>query len=208
MKQLRIPALLALLVTAACDPQVPDSAAGFDRYDGYRLEREAALTGQPLDQPATVQPPAETDLAAPAQAPGTGGTVVVNNPGLSDEQSFEAVTARETIESDKERLARQGAAYEVITPTAVPERRTTGPNIVEYALSTSNGVGQSLYRRSGFTSEAAFKRNCIKYASDDLAQEAFLKAGGPERDRLNLDPDGDGFACYWDPAPFRMAVSR
>ena len=26
-----------------------------------------------------------------------------------------------------------------------------------------------------------------------------------ERDRMGLDPDGDGFACAWDPAPFRLA---
>jgi hypothetical protein len=43
--------------------------------------------------------------------------------------------------------------------------------------------------------------------SDDLAQEAFLSEGGPERDRLGVDPDGDGFACRWDPTPFRRAAS-
>ena len=34
-----------------------------------------------------------------------------------------------------------------------------------------------------------------------------LPCGGPERDPRGLDPDGDGFACDWDPAPFRAAVS-
>jgi hypothetical protein len=42
--------------------------------------------------------------------------------------------------------------------------------------------------------------------TQDAAQEAFLAAGGPERDRNNLDPDGDGFACWWDPEPFRRAM--
>jgi hypothetical protein len=41
-----------------------------------------------------------------------------------------------------------------------------------------------------------------------MAQIAFLERGGPKRDTLGLDPDGDGFACYWDPAPFRKAVSN
>ena len=40
------------------------------------------------------------------------------------------------------------------------------------------------------------------------AQQAFLEAGGPERDRKGLDPDGDGYACAWDPTPFRAAVQQ
>ena len=71
-------------------------------------------------------------------------------------------------------------------------------------LATTNRVGQQVYSRSGLTSTARFQRNCARYASPDLAQEAFLAAGGPERDRRGLDPDGDGFACFWDPTPFRM----
>ena len=39
-----------------------------------------------------------------------------------------------------------------------------------------------------------------------LAQEEFLRTGGPERDKLGVDPDGDGFACAWDPRPFRTAL--
>jgi hypothetical protein len=62
-----------------------------------------------------------------------------------------------------------------------------------------------LYKRGGISlrdQDAA----CAKYASPDLAQQAFLERGGPERDRLGVDPDGDGFACSWDPRPFRTAL--
>ncbi len=52
------------------------------------------------------------------------------------------------------------------------------------------------------------ERNCAKYGSPDLAQMAFLSKGGPKRDRMGLDPDGDGYACSWDPAPFRQAVKN
>ena len=38
----------------------------------------------------------------------------------------------------------------------------------------------------------------------DQAQQDFLAKGGPERDRMGVDPDGDGFACAWDPRPFRL----
>ena len=46
---------------------------------------------------------------------------------------------------------------------------------------------------------------CAAFASPDQAQIDFLARGGPERDRKGLDPDGDGFACSWNPAPFRKA---
>ena len=38
---------------------------------------------------------------------------------ISDEQDFSAVSSRETIESDKERLARNRAQYQVVQPTAI-----------------------------------------------------------------------------------------
>jgi len=122
---------------------------------------------------------------------------------ISDEQDFAAVSERETIESDAERLARNRAQYTVIQPTAVPERTNTGPNIVQYALSTTHNPGTQMYSRSSirFTDPQAA---CARYASPDLAQQAFLEAGGPERDRRGLDPDGDGYACAWDPRPFRQ----
>ncbi|WP_050527298.1 hypothetical protein [Pseudorhodobacter aquimaris] len=126
--------------------------------------------------------------------------------GISDEQNFDAVAGRETIESDAERLARQRAQYEVIAPTALPQRSgDIGPNIVEFALSTTHAPGTQMYKRGGlFTRDPLV--TCAKYASPDLAQEAFLANGGPARDREGLDPDGDGFACGWDPRPFRTAL--
>lgn len=132
--------------------------------------------------------------------------VDVNNPGISDEQSFAAVSSRESIESDAARLERQRAAYRVVEPQAVPQRTgRAGPNIVQYALATSNPVGQPVYSRGGLFAERKFRAACAKFASPDLAQQSFLREGGPERDPLGVDPDGDGFACSWDPAPFRAA---
>lgn len=140
---------------------------------------------------------------APATIAPQAGEMVHNNTGISDEQDFAAVSQRETIESDAERLARNRAQYTVIQPTAVPERTETGPNIVAYALSTTHNPGTQVHSRSSlrFTDPMAA---CARYASPDLAQQAFLAAGGPERDRRGLDPDGDGFACAWDPRPFRL----
>jgi hypothetical protein len=134
----------------------------------------------------------------------SGEMAAVPSGRISDEQDFGAVASRETIESDKERIERNRAQYTVIQPTAVPERTgAAGPNIVQYALSTTHNPGTQVYRRSSlrFTDPMAV---CARYGSSDLAQQAFLEAGGPERDRKGLDPDGDGFACSWDPRPFRL----
>jgi hypothetical protein len=206
-------AVLSMLALAACQPSVPAEGVGFGDYDSYRaaqLERDRILTGQaPILPPvgATAQP-AGAPLSAIPAAPSTpvAAAPIRNNPGISDEQNFDAVSARETIESDAERLARLRAEYQVIQPEALPERGgDTGPNIVAFALQTTNAVGQPVYRRSGFRADARFQSACARYSSPDEAQRAFLERGGPEEDRMGVDPDGDGFACFWDPGPFRAA---
>lgn len=141
---------------------------------------------------------------APTTIREESGEMVHANSGISDENDFQAVSQRETIASDKERIERNRAQYVVIQPGALPTRPgELGPNIVDFALATTNPVGVPLYRRSSFgIGNAASK--CARYASPDLAQAEFLAKGGPERDRLGLDPDGDGYACTWDPSPFRL----
>lgn len=126
--------------------------------------------------------------------------------GISDEQDFAAVSSRESIESDAARLAGYRANYEQAQPEALPERPAgSSASIVQYALSTTNSIGQSVYQRSALSGEARAQRNCSRYTSADFAQIAFLESGGPQRDRYGIDPDGDGFACAWNPAPFRAA---
>ncbi len=166
--------------------------------------------------------PAPAPVPAPVPAPTTPGTVstassIAVTPisaqgarprGISDEQDFGAVSERETIETDAGRLARLRASRREVAPEPVPARPAdAAPNIVAYAIAAPNAVGEPLYRRSGLLSVARLRDACRRYASPDRAQEAFLAAGGPRRDRRGLDPDGDGYACGWDPAPFRRAVN-
>ncbi len=212
--------VLALL--AACAPPVPDSnpdrGVGFDDFNSYRAQQDAELAqSEPATTPAAPATEAEQLAADTRAALGQGdaeaevaatGPLEIDNRGISDEQSFEAVSSRETIESDAERLRAQRQAYRVVEPTAVPTRPAdTGPNIVAYALQATNQPGQQVYRRTNLLSDGQAKaqRACARYASPDLAQQDFLANGGPERDRLGVDPDGDGFACGWDPRPFRAA---
>lgn len=186
---------LALVALAACSPEVPNSAAGvgFDDYSTYGAEAVPA-SGLPISD----EVPGGVETAALPR----------DTAGISDEQDFEAVSERQTIESDAERLERLRAEYQVIQPTALPEREGQGgPNIVAFALETVHPVGTQMYRRPGTQpSREAFLTRCAAYVSNDAAQRAFLEAGGPERDRRRLDPDGDGYACLWDPTPFRAAM--
>jgi hypothetical protein len=188
--------------------------AAIDRADGSAPPggTSAPLTGPTTGAVIGAAGPASFDTSssirprgnAPAGIREERGEMARANGGISDENDFTAVSQRETIESDRARIERNRAQYQVIQPGAVPTRPgEVGPNIVDYALATSHPRGTQLYRRSslGVGNSAA---KCAGYASPDLAQQAFLARGGPERDRLGLDPDGDGYACAWDPSPFRL----
>ena len=217
---------VAALTLAGC--------AGTGGYNDYQASREAELignapgngvSGNGVPAPAEVRsaPLGSGDPAidaAEAALSGTAGAsyggasyaaapqAVTNSEGISQENSFDAVSGERDIAQDAALIARNRAQYEVIQPTALPTRSgAQGPNIVQYALSTTNARGTPLYRRSTFRAETKAARVCAEYPSSDLAQEAFLAAGGPQKDRRGFDPDGDGFACAWDPAPYR-AVRR
>ena len=137
-------------------------------------------------------------------SPSNPAPVAVNNAGISDENDFGAVSGRQSIESDKARIAANRAQYSVVQPTALPSRSGSNqPNVVAYALETQHPRGTQVHRRLGFASVAKTQRNCAKYNSADDAQLEFLTRGGPTRDRLALDPDGDGYACDWNPAKYR-----
>lgn len=128
--------------------------------------------------------------------------------GISVENDFDAVDNVRSIESDAALIERNRAQYQVVQPTALPDRvNDSSPNIVAYALSTTHPVGTRIYTRVGINKDARYARNCAEYGSPDRAQQDFLARGGPNRDRLGLDPDGDGYACNWNPAPFRNATN-
>lgn len=151
---------------------------------------------------------AQTRVQPVQTTPQTAAQATPNNAGISAENDFAAVSEQRTIEGDAERIAQNRAQYQVIEPQPLPERTASDqPNIVAFALSTSHPVGTPVYARAGLNGAARAERNCRDYASPDQAQIDFLARGGPLRDRRGLDPDGDGYACGWNPAPFRNASS-
>ena len=125
---------------------------------------------------------------------------------LSDEQDFEAVSNRETIESDAERLKAQETERQEFAPAPLPERIGES-NVALFALQTTHDVGTEVYDRVRlFVFEAGVRNRCAEYPDSEAAQQAFLDAGGPEKDELRIDPDGDGFVCGWDPEIYRAAL--
>ena len=71
---------------------------------------------------------------------------------LSDENDFEAVSERQSIESDAERIENNRAMYVLIEPTSLPRRPGSNiPSIVEFAIKTTNPIGTCLL----YTSDAA-----------------------------------------------------
>ena len=186
------------------------AAAAIDRSQGV-----APVAAAPVVAPTPVATPLPTATPTDSSARPRGGAPagikeesgeVASHTGISDEQDFDAVSSRETIESDKERIEKNRAEYVVVQPKDLPQRPgDTGPNIVEFALATTHAPGVQMYKRSGMSIRSA-NSACAKYSSPDQAQQDFLAKGGPDRDRMGIDPDGDGFACSWDPRPFRTAL--
>lgn len=215
--------IISAIALAACSPPVPDSgvreSATPASPGASALPTAAPVAATSLDDGGAAIAAETTALLGLDNAPATGAPLSAMAPdaatetatpaapvGLSDEQNFAAVSERETIESDAARIDANRAQYVAIQPTELPPRPDgSGASIVAFALATTNDPGQSLYNRSGIAAASRFERACAKHGSPDRAQEAFLDAGGPERDRYGMDPDGDGFACQWDPRPFRAA---
>ena len=225
--------VVVMAALGACAPAVPYddySEVGGAVDQNNRAARDAALEGDGLQSPDAVsseplsalrpdaeasQIGADTQAALTATGSGSGTRADRSNPdagvtnaeGISRENDFEAVDAQRSIEEDAARIARNREQYEVIQPEDIGSRpEDVGPNIVAYALATEHPKGTQIYNRIGFDKENRAARNCAQFTSPDKAQIAFLQQGGPERDRRGLDPDGDGYACDWDPAPYRSAI--
>ena len=183
-----------------CEVNIPNS--GFDPT----LRRGPGIPSSGLPEPLSV---VQETLDNRDQIASDSGSAVQTVNDLSDENDFDAVSSRQTIESDAKRIEKNRLTYSVIEPTDLPVRsKREQPNIVEYALQTTNPLHSSVYRRGPFASERLTLVNCRRFESPSKAQEVFLSKGGPKWDRLGLDPDGDGFACTWDPTPFRLARSE
>jgi len=206
------------------------SGVGFGDYQRHLREREGAQPGRtpgravpysippegraapvapvqvaPVPMVATTPLPVTVIPAAPAAAtPAAPGPVAAARPaGVNDTGTFTPIPFGQRPAGAEVPPAGQ---TEIVHVAAVPSGSGSGPNVMAYALQTTHAVGTQMYRRNHPLRWSRWERNCLQHVSQDMAQEAFLAAGGPERDPNHLDPDGDGFACWWDPEVYRRAA--
>lgn len=173
-------------------------------------EAVAAVRGTPSSPssptPSATQqfPVAQQDVGAPLSAlsPSAPTQSARASTGVSEQQ----FTPQPFGTAQPDRLVERDFVPQVRVSESEMPAGTGGPNLFVYALSTQHNVGEQRYNRTNPFRWRRSETACAQFSSQDLAQEAFLAAGGPERDPNHLDPDGDGFACWWDPTPFRQAA--
>lgn len=159
----------------------------------------AALNSTQAGQPrSAVQPPVQ-------QAASTAGdrdiginpndTSIDLNASSQETQKRQREIAAQIRQENAERLV-------VIEPEALPDVNVNA-NVIKFARETTHPKGTKVYNRPSFRDRLQSASVCRRFSSDDEAQRQFLANGGPTTDRYNLDPDGDGFACRFDPDPYR-----
>lgn len=188
--------VIPALMLAGCDAQGPNLSAGvgFGDYQTYLAEREAALRGTapaPV-APASASPVPNASVGAIQPAPISVAPIA---PAPADGAPLSAIPGLTSSTAPV-------PAPVAISPAATPPATAAAPNLAAYALQAQNRLGQPVWPR-GVLALTNHDRACARFISSDQAQMDFLRRGGPERDPRNLDPDGDGFACAWDPTPFQ-----
>ncbi|MBL9060222.1 MAG: hypothetical protein JNK88_09395 [Mangrovicoccus sp.] len=201
---MRAAALGLLLLAAACAPggQGATGTVGLVALDAQGQPVSAAAAPARTAPVAAMTTAAGPRAAPVATAAAVPAAVRPGPPPIADDAIYNPKSSTPLVIRSPD-----PSRYEVVRPRAVPARpREQNANIVAYALAAPNRVGQGVYVRDGDAEPGVIPGRCARYVSEDTAQEAFLEAGGPDADPLGIDPDGDGFACGWDPAPYRRAV--
>ncbi len=184
-------------------PRSADSGAGvgFQDYDSYI---RGAYAPPPAAPAAPAAPPAAFDPTAAAAAidraearhplprrrcpaparqcarrdQGRIGRDGAFQPTISDEQDFAAVAARETIESDAERIARNREQYVVVQPRDLPQRPARpGRTSWNMRWPPRMNRGVQLHRRSSFG--ARIRRRPASSSPLRTCAAEFLARGGP-----------------------------
>lgn len=175
-------------------PQSSGQDVGRDAVAAVRGSAQTFTQETPQPQMASAEEPQSQQTASASPAPSSAG---VSDQGFTP-QPFGTPAQNRVVTRDHVPQVR-------VSPDELGSGQD-GPNLFVYALSTRHNVGEQRYSRRHPLRWQRWEAACSQFATQDLAQEAFLAAGGPERDPNHLDPDGDGFACWWDPTPFRQAV--
>lgn len=191
--------LLALAGCAENSGWNPNYQAGASNYGNYLRAREMALTGR-VEAPPQVVP-----VALPARAPTAAeiaGASAVRTTAAPQAQPrrvrLRGAPAIDPVSGDAvvvTTAVAAPAAAPAPAPAPQPARRRA-PSAQPAAVTATvlPGSVKPLYART-----IRVGGDCTAYATPRAAQAEFTARGGPERDPLGLDPDGDGNACGYRP---------
>lgn len=207
--------LIPLVMLAACSGENqgwnPNYKAFATPYGDYLRARELALTGHraetprviPVALPARAPTAAEIAGSSPVQVLERAVTPASTQPRRVQLRGAPAIDPRPpTLPSSRAVLPSERTVLPqpVVTPPPMPSR----PVVVTTPSSTTVAPVQS--RRLSTNVQPLYPRtadvtgDCSAYPTPAAAQSAFRREGGPQRDPLGLDPDGDGNACSFRPA--------
>ena len=142
----------------------------------------------------------QTDLSSEDQLV-KGNSDLKNSDGVLDLSQFsqeQQKVEREQAAKKREELKAGRVVLENNSKEKIAPKST---NLAVFARSVSNNVGEKIYYRNFIRSHSG--SGCKKFLNKNAAQIFFLENGGPKNDFYNVDEDGDGFACKWDPAIYR-----
>lgn len=181
---------------AVAGAQTPGAPAEADPNAALARDVTAALgaTGAPSGDTTQTTQVGETVL------PGSMG-IDPNADSINLNLSSQEQQIRERTVAQQRREAAQQQLV-IVEPEPVPQQDTNA-NVVQFARETTHPVGTKRYNRPAFRDRIQSASVCRRFDNDDEAQRQFLANGGPSTDRFNLDPDGDGFACQFDPEKYR-----
>ncbi len=222
MYRMILPLIAATL--AGCSSEPAGGRGPFDPVDLPPVQRSPSQVIVP--PPASAPPPSvaqatqpvadplvrdvEQTLAgtAPAAPPPAGSSPTGIGIDPNAQEINLALTTLEQQKVEREEAARRREAARqqlvVINPEEAPQVNTNAnANVVRFARTTTHAVGDKIYKRDVFRSRSQSASVCRRFDAAEDAQRQFLANGGPQEDRYNLDPDGDGFACEFDPTLYR-----
>lgn len=141
---------------------------------------------------------------SPSFSTNTPWVMTISSSDIAEVQLYDATTGNKLAPLlDAEEILLTGTFFLVIsTPgswqlsIAASQNFTTTPISVKLPL-RRYGFGTQRYLRSAGSNLNSTA--CTAFQNLLEAQNAFIDAGGPENDPQNLDPDGDGYACDYDP---------
>lgn len=192
---------IAVLALSACASAPSDVSPAQRELDRMGLDsRNIALNGEISATPTGTGAVPAGAGRLPANAGATGNVTFLdpNNIGAIAAGAIAEAEGAAAGESGVFDNMQQQQASDVLPAPLIPR-------VASFALRTTHLPGQQQWRRNPFRRSGTDL--CSQFPNRDLAQDRFLAEGGPERDPLGLDPDGDGFVCGFDPSQLRAEAA-